>query len=71
MSLVRIDCLTEMDHNVTRTERQQIRIPNLGGVVTRMRGKFIVDWWILYQPLKLQAEGWSYYFEGRTAINRN
>ena len=57
VGLVRGACLTEVDHNVTRTEWQQFRVLNLVKNATRMRGKVIVDRRNLYQSLKLRAEG--------------
>ena len=49
------------------TEWQQFRVPNFAEMATRMRSKVIVDGRNLYQPQKLQAEGWIYFSVGRAA----
>jgi UDPglucose 6-dehydrogenase len=54
------------DALVICTEWQQFRVPNFTEMATRMRSKVIVDGRNLYQPQKLQAEGWTYFSVGRT-----
>ena len=49
------------------TERPQFRLPDFGKMSRRMRSKVIVDRRNLYQPHKLQEEGWTYFSVGRTA----
>lgn len=49
------------------TEWQQFRVPDFAEMATRMRSKVIVDGRNLYQPQKLQTEGWTYYSVGRMA----
>jgi UDPglucose 6-dehydrogenase len=55
------------DALVICTEWQQFRVPDFAEIATRMSGKVIVDGRNLYQPHKLQAEGWTYISVGRTA----
>lgn len=47
------------------TEWQQFRVPDFAEMEARMRRKVIVDGRNLYEPLKLQAEGWTYLSVGR------
>ena len=56
------------DALVICTEWQQFRVPDFAEMSTRMRSKVIVDGRNLYQPHKLQKEGWTYFSVGRTAI---
>jgi UDPglucose 6-dehydrogenase len=63
------DALQGADALVICTEWQQFRVPNFVEMATNMRSKVIVDGRNLYQPQKLQAEGWSYYSLGRAAID--
>ena len=56
------------DALVICTEWQQFRVPNFAEMASRMRNKIIVDGRNLYQPQKLQAEGWNYLSLGRPAI---
>ncbi|MDO8775164.1 MAG: UDP-glucose/GDP-mannose dehydrogenase family protein [Burkholderiaceae bacterium] len=58
--------LQNADALVICTEWQQFRAPDFAEMETRMRGKVIVDGRNLYQPQKLQSEGWSYLSVGRT-----
>lgn len=53
------------DALVICTEWQQFRAPDFGEMAGRMRGKVIVDGRNLYQPHKLQSEGWTYMSVGR------
>jgi UDPglucose 6-dehydrogenase len=55
------------DALVICTEWQQFSVPNFAEMATRMRSKVIVDGRNLYQPQKLQAEGWIYLSVGRAA----
>lgn len=57
------------DSLVICTEWQQFRVPDFAEMATRMRSKVIVDGRNLYQPRKLQAEGWTYFSVGRTATS--
>ncbi len=54
------------DALVICTEWQQFRAPDFEEMAIRMQGKVIVDGRNLYQPHKLQAEGWVYVSVGRT-----
>lgn len=65
------DALQGADALVICTEWQQFRVPNFVEMASNMRSKVIVDGRNLYQPQKLQAEGWSYYSVGRAAIDRD
>ena len=53
------------DALVICTEWQQFCVPNFAEMATRMCSKVIVDGRNLYQPQKLQAEGWIYFSVGR------
>ena len=55
------------DALVICTEWQQFRAPDFAEMATSMRSKVIVDGRNLYQPQKLQAEGWIYFSVGRAA----
>ena len=57
--------LQDADALVICTEWQQFRAPDFGEIEVRMRGKVVVDGRNLYQPQKLQAEGWAYMSVGR------
>ena len=57
--------LTDADALVICTEWQQFRAPDFDEMARRMRSKVIVDGRNLYQPKKLQAEGWTYLSVGR------
>ena len=59
--------LQGVDALVICTEWQQFRAPDFAEMATRMRSKVIVDGRNLYQPNKLQADGWAYFSVGRTA----
>ena len=50
------------------TEWQQFRAPDFSEMAARMRSKVIVDGRNLYQPEKLQAQGWSYFSIGRSTL---
>ena len=50
------------------TEWKEFRIPNFAEMAINMNSKIIVDGRNLYQPQKLQAEGWTYLSLGRPAI---
>jgi UDPglucose 6-dehydrogenase len=54
------------DALVICTEWQQFRAPDFDEMATRMQGKVIVDGRNLYQPHKLQTDGWVYLSVGRT-----
>jgi UDPglucose 6-dehydrogenase len=56
------------DALVICTEWQQFRVPDFAEMATCMTSKVILDGRNLYQPHKLQAEGWTYYSIGRTSI---
>ena len=62
----RYAALQGADALVICTEWQQFRVPDFTEMATRMRSKVIVDGRNLYQPQKLQAEGWTYFSVGRT-----
>jgi len=47
------------------TEWQQFRVPDFAEMAVCMRNKIIVDGRNLYQPQKLQADGWTYISVGR------
>jgi UDPglucose 6-dehydrogenase len=51
------------------TEWQHFRVPDFAEMAKRMRCKVIVDGRNLYQPHKLQSQGWSYFSVGRTATS--
>jgi UDPglucose 6-dehydrogenase len=55
------------DALVICTEWQQFRAPDFAEMASSMRSKVIVDGRNLYQPQKLQEEGWIYFSVGRTA----
>jgi UDPglucose 6-dehydrogenase len=57
------------DALVICTEWQQFRVPDFDEMAMRMRSKVIVDGRNLYQPHKLQAEGWTYFSVGRAATS--
>ncbi|MDB0047987.1 UDP-glucose/GDP-mannose dehydrogenase family protein [Burkholderiaceae bacterium] len=57
------------DALVICTEWQQFRVPDFAEMATRMRRKVIVDGRNLYQPHKLQSQGWTYISVGRTATS--
>jgi len=55
------------DALVICTEWQHFRVPDFTEMTKRMRSKVIVDGRNLYQPHKIQAEGWTYFSVGRRA----
>ena len=55
------------DALVICTEWQQFRVPDFSEMATRMHSKVIVDGRNLYQPQKLQVEGWTYFSVGRAS----
>jgi UDPglucose 6-dehydrogenase len=57
--------LQDADALVICTEWQQFRVPDYAEMAARMRSKVIVDGRNLYQPHKLQAQGWAYFSVGR------
>ena len=57
--------LKNADALVICTEWQQFRVPDFNEMSACMRSKVIVDGRNLYQPQKLQAEGWIYLSVGR------
>ena len=57
------------DALVICTEWQQFRVPDFAEMATRMCNKVIVDGRNLYQPQKLEAEGWTYFSVGRVAVS--
>lgn len=57
--------LNGADALVICTEWQQFRAPDFSEMARRMRGKVIVDGRNLYQPSKMQADGWVYLSVGR------
>jgi UDPglucose 6-dehydrogenase len=59
--------LQDADALVICTEWQQFRAPDFDEMEVRMLNKVIVDGRNLYQPLKLQAEGWNYISVGRSS----
>ncbi len=59
------------DALVICTEWQEFRVPDFAEMATHMRSKVIVDGRNLYQPQKLQAEGWIYFSLGRAAIEHD
>ena len=59
--------LQDADALVICTEWQQFRAPDFAQMEVRMRNKVIVDGRNLYQPHKLQAQGWTYLSVGRAA----
>jgi UDPglucose 6-dehydrogenase len=61
--------LQDADALVVCTEWQQFRAPDFAEMAARMRSKVIVDGRNLYQPQKLQSEGWSYLSVGRAATS--
>ena len=68
VGLVSGACLAEVGHNVVCTiEWKQFSVRNFAEMATRMRSKVIVDGRNLYQPQKLQAEGWIYFSASRAA----
>ena len=58
--------LKNADALIICTEWQQFRVPDFIEMATCMRSKIIVDGRNLYQPDKLQADGWVYLSVGRT-----
>jgi UDPglucose 6-dehydrogenase len=59
------------DALVICTEWQEFRVPNFAEMARNMRDKVIVDGRNLYQPQKLQAEGWIYFSLGRADTKCN
>ena len=59
--------LKDADALVICTEWQQFRAQDFTEMASRMRSKVVVDGRNLYQPHKLQAEGWVYLSVGRCA----
>ena len=57
--------LRNADALIICTEWQQFRVPDFAEMAACMRSKIIVDGRNLYQPQKLQAEGWIYLSVGR------
>jgi len=57
------------DALVICTEWQQFRVPDFAEMAMRMRRKVIVDGRNLYQPQKLQSQGWTYISVGRTVTS--
>ncbi len=57
------------DALVICTEWQQFGSPEFSEMEARMRSKTIVNGRNLYQPHKLQADGWTYFSVGRTATS--
>lgn len=57
--------LKDADALVICTEWQQFRAPDFDEMEARMRSKVIVDGRNLYEPQRLQAEGWTYLSVGR------
>jgi len=53
------------DALVICTEWQQFRAPDFDEMETLLRGKVIVDGRNLYNPDRLQGDGWHYYSVGR------
>jgi UDPglucose 6-dehydrogenase len=62
--------LQDADALVICTEWQQFRSPDFSEMEARMRSKTIVDGRNLYQPHKLQTEGWVYHSVGRAATTK-
>lgn len=60
--------LQDADALVICTEWQQFRAPDFAELEARMRSKIIVDGRNLYQPHKLQSEGWDYLSVGRSQL---
>jgi UDPglucose 6-dehydrogenase len=60
--------LQNADALVICTEWQQFRAPDFAEMGARMNGKVIVDGRNLYQPQKLQADGWKYLSVGRANV---
>jgi UDPglucose 6-dehydrogenase len=60
--------LQDADALVICTEWQQFRAPDFTEMSARLRNKVIVDGRNLYQPQKLQADGWHYISVGRSVI---
>jgi UDPglucose 6-dehydrogenase len=58
--------LQNADALVVCTEWQQFRAPDFSEMAEHMRSKVIVDGRNLYQPRKLQADGWCYLSVGRS-----
>lgn len=61
--------LQDADALVICTEWQQFRAPDFTEMSARLRNKVIVDGRNLYQPQKLQADGWHYISVGRSVIS--
>jgi UDPglucose 6-dehydrogenase len=57
--------LKDADALIICTEWQQFRVPDFTKMGTFLRNKIIVDGRNLYQPVKLQADGWVYLSVGR------
>jgi UDPglucose 6-dehydrogenase len=62
--------LQDADALVICTEWQEFRVPDLLAMAKRMNSKVIVDGRNLYQPQKLQTEGWVYLSVGRPYLKR-
>jgi UDPglucose 6-dehydrogenase len=62
------DTLQDADALVICTEWQQFRVPDFSEMASRMRNKVIIDGRNLYEPLKLQNEGWDYISVGRPKV---
>ena len=60
--------LAGADALVICTEWQQFRAPDFDEMELRMPGKLIVDGRNLYQPAKMQANGWNYLSVGRAPV---
>jgi UDPglucose 6-dehydrogenase len=61
--------LQDADALVICTEWQQFRAPDFAEMAAHMRSKVIVDGRNLFQPHKLQAQGWVYLSVGRSATS--
>ena len=66
--LTKYATLQNADALVICTEWQQFRAPDFAEMAERMHAKVIVDGRNLYQPHKLQADGWTYLSVGRGAL---
>lgn len=60
--------LQDADALVICTEWQQFRVPDFPEMGIRMRSKVIIDGRNLYEPLKLQSNGWVYISVGRPNV---
>ena len=61
--------LQNADALVICTEWQQFRVPDFDEMAMCMRSKLILNGRNLYQPYKVQTEGWTYFSVGRTATS--